>query len=992
MADETQNVVLDFKMNGQVDFANTVKDINAIMNTASKEFKAQIAAMDDNATSTERLAAEQQKLQIQAEAASKRTQMLTAQLQAMQEKGQTSGSAFDRLVGKVADAQRVENNLKGALESVNAQMTEHGQKANDAKDKLNGLQSEEGELDQKMKLAVSSAKLETAQLGSSATAADKNEVAHRQLGTQMGIAQEKVANLKQQLQQTETAYGENSTQANNMRIKLNDAETTVANLGNKMETLGQQAGTTYDKLDQIAQNTFADKLQNIGNGLQSAGQGIQSFADKAMDAWTETDDAVDNLTSKTGALGPAADELGEGFERVERSMAGSQVESMDLSNTMAALKSQFDLSGKALETTSEQVAKFSVITGQSGADAVEALHTSMAQFNVTGKQMPAVLDSLAKGAQTSGMHVQDLESAVAAAYPVFSQLHIGLQEGIGIIASWAKGGIDASTALKGMSKASTVYAKENKTLSQGITETFNAIKNAKSPTDALNAGVEAFGTRAAPKMVAAIQSGKVSLDSLKQSAADSGGTVSKTFNQTLDPVNKAQQAQKDFEQTMAKLGGTIQQTLLPVIKSLLPIVQGIGTAFQKAPGPVKALTVAIGAIVVALGLMAPVITAVATVLPMIGAAATAAGGGMALLTGTILPVVGFIAAIIAAITAVVLVIKNWGAIVTWLKGVWGGIASFFSTLWANIKQAFVNGINAITAFLTPAWNVIKAIFTAAITVIAVVIGTEFELIKATITTVMNVIKTIITTVWNAIKGFVMPVVNSIANAVKASWNAIKSVTSTVFNAVRSVASSVWNGIKSAITNAVNGVKSVVTGVWNTIKSATSTAFNAIKSVASSVWGGIKNAIMTPINLARDAVGRAIEAIKGFFNFQISWPHIPMPHFGISPAGWKIGDLLKGKIPHLSVDWNAQGALFTQPTIAGVSGGHLQGFGEAGPEAALPLNDKTFDKMGAAVAAHMPGQGPIYLQVDGQTFAQLMVGYNADANGRQIRLNERGGLA
>ena len=31
MADETQNVVLDFKMNGQVQFANTVKDINAVI-------------------------------------------------------------------------------------------------------------------------------------------------------------------------------------------------------------------------------------------------------------------------------------------------------------------------------------------------------------------------------------------------------------------------------------------------------------------------------------------------------------------------------------------------------------------------------------------------------------------------------------------------------------------------------------------------------------------------------------------------------------------------------------------------------------------------------------------------------------------------------------------------------------------------------------------------------------------------------------------------
>ncbi|MCU7661444.1 hypothetical protein OEA22_14865, partial [Lacticaseibacillus paracasei] len=67
--------------------------------------------------------------------------------------------SFDRLVGKVADAQRVENNLKGALDQVNSQLSEQGSKANDAKDHISNLQQEEGELDSKLKLASSSAKL-----------------------------------------------------------------------------------------------------------------------------------------------------------------------------------------------------------------------------------------------------------------------------------------------------------------------------------------------------------------------------------------------------------------------------------------------------------------------------------------------------------------------------------------------------------------------------------------------------------------------------------------------------------------------------------------------------------------------------------------------------------------------------------------------------------------------------------------------------------------
>ncbi|EAC8463726.1 hypothetical protein FE124_08930 [Listeria monocytogenes] len=49
----------------------------------------------------------------------------------------------------------------------------------------------------------------------------------------------------------------------------------------------------------------------------------------------------------------------------------------------------------------------------------------------------------------------------------------------------------------------------------------------------------------------------------------------------------------------------------------------------------------------------------------------------------------------------------------------------------------------------------------------------------------------------------------------------------------------------------------------------------------------------------------IDTIKGFFNFSISWVNIPMPHFGNSPHGWKVGELLKCEIPNLAIDWQVK---------------------------------------------------------------------------------------
>ena len=118
----------------------------------------------------------------------------------------------------------------------------------------------------------------------------------------------------------------------------------------------------------------------------------------------------------------------------------------------------------------------------------------------------------------------------------------------------------------------------------------------------------------------------------------------------------------------------------------------------------------------------------------------------------------------------------------------------------------------------------------------------------------------------------------------------------------------------------------------------------VKGLGAAIWpkstaaaNGIKEKFMAPINSLKDKVKAIIDKIKGFFKFTISKPHIPMPHFSISPAGWKLGDLLKGSLPKLGISWYAKGGIATKPVI---------GFGEAGAEALLPLDPfwKKMDKI------------------------------------------------
>ena len=126
-------------------------------------------------------------------------------------------------------------------------------------------------------------------------------------------------------------------------------------------------------------------------------------------------------------------------------------------------------------------------------------------------------------------------------------------------------------------------------------------------------------------------------------------------------------------------------------------------------------------------------------------------------------------------------------------------------------------------------------------------------------------------------------------------------------------------------------------------------WDTIKEKAKALWENLKatfqrigDAIMTPINKAKDFVKGVIDKIKSFFQFKVELPKIKLPHFAITPKGWKLGDLLKGSLPKLGIDWYAKamnnGMILDNPTVFGVSrNGNLLGAGEAGSEVVVGTN-------------------------------------------------------
>jgi hypothetical protein len=137
-------------------------------------------------------------------------------------------------------------------------------------------------------------------------------------------------------------------------------------------------------------------------------------------------------------------------------------------------------------------------------------------------------------------------------------------------------------------------------------------------------------------------------------------------------------------------------------------------------------------------------------------------------------------------------------------------------------------------------------------------------------------------------------------------------------------------------------------------------WDTIKVKAGEVWNGV----VDKFNGAKTKVKGIIDTIKGFFNFSFNMPHIPTPHFAITPAGWKVGDLLKGIKPTLGIEWYAQGGVLTNPTIFGMNGNNAMIGGESGAEAVLPISvlqdfiNRAFDRNVLSYVA-AGGGGDVY---------------------------------
>lgn len=200
---------------------------------------------------------------------------------------------------------------------------------------------------------------------------------------------------------------------------------------------------------------------------------------------------------------------------------------------------------------------------------------------------------------------------------------------------------------------------------------------------------------------------------------------------------------------------------------------------------------------------------------------------------------------------------------------------------------------------------------------------------------------------------------------------------TLFNALVDAIPAIIPPLVKAIPDIIDSIIDALIQATPIILAAAVKAFAAIVQAIPKI---LPDLLKGAADIVRNIKTNLVEKLKSALKFDWKLPNIKMPSITVE---WKnspdwlaeaakfIG--LKG-IPSFKVNWNALGGVFDKPTIFSY-GDSLQGIGENGAEAVVPLENNTewLDKIAARLSSAMGGSSqPIILQVDGKTFAQTSI--------------------
>ncbi|PFM73597.1 phage tail tape measure protein [Bacillus cereus] len=856
-----RNVVLNFKMDGQVQYANTLRQINMVMNNAAKEYKNHIAAMGQDATMTDKLLAEKKKLEIQMEAAKKRTAMLRAEYQAMSKDTSTTAEQLNKMYGKLLDAERAETSLDNAMKRVNEGLSEQAIEAREARGTLLDLQENSKKLEAEQKKLTSSFKLQNAELGANASEADKLELAQKQLRQQMEMTDRVVHNLEQQLSAAKRVYGENSTEVQQLEAKLNQAKTTLKQFENSLQSVGRSGSQAADGMAEINKKLDMNNLMEAAEVLQGISEKLIEMGKSIVNTAIEFDGSQRKIQASLGLTGKGAENLQKIAVDTWKKGFGENLEDVD-NALIKVYQNMRDVPHEELQGASENVLTLAKLYDVDLNEATRGAGQLMSQFGLSTQE---TFDLLAAGAQEGLNYSDELFDNLSEYAPLFKQAGFTADEMFTILANGTKSGsynldyindlvkefgIRVQDGSKGVSEGFGDLSEETqkvwKSFNEGkgtAADVFNAVLGDLQKMDdkvkANQIGVALFGVKWEDMGAEAV----LSLNNVHGGLGDVTGRMDEM--KKLQEESLGQQFQKALRETQAALE-PLGKKFAELAKDILPpIVDGVKAVmdwFSKLSEADQTLLIVMGALSTAFIILTPIVAALAV--------------SFGALNLAFLPVIATIAAVSLVITGIIMLIKNWGAITDWLSEKWTEFKDWFGELWDSIVQTCEDAWSSTVDYFSGAWsdflNMANEFFEP--------IGQFFA------------------DLWTGISDTASEIWTGITDYFSESWSSFIELADSILSPLGEFFSGLWTGIVETATSIWDQLKTAWQETWDTILtvldpiiSAVSTVLEAgwllIQAGAQIAWAAISQYIIQPIQEAYDWVSTQIGELVTWLSTQ-----------------------------------------------------------------------------------------------------------------------------
>ena len=194
---------------------------------------------------------------------------------------------------------------------------------------------------------------------------------------------------------------------------------------------------------------------------------------------------------------------------------------------------------------------------------------------------------------------------------------------------------------------------------------------------------------------------------------------------------------------------------------------------------------------------------------------------------------------------------------------------------------------------------------------------------------------VVVALWNTSEKF--------RNFWKNLWEDIKKIGAKVLDAAKKTATDRLGKIKKAFEDNGGGIKGVVAAGWEIIKGKYTDGFNFINNLTDGKLGELLKKFKEGFSPLIDEIKKGWEKLTGWKDKIFGVESSSEWDFTDTSSSRVVGTLTPsantgttvGITPAMLTSWNAEGGIFRKPTVLSTKAG-LQGFGEAGAEAVLPL--------------------------------------------------------